>query len=337
MQPIQPKPQTQDLTPTPLPAPVATIQAAPTLPDPAAMEAALKAISTPDVFRDMSAKQELGKLLSDLIEGAVDMAQAAAKAKEIQAKMDTDVDRQQREQAVAALESHNSVRRAEIEARREQAQQITPAEAQHAIKVSENQVAAGNRTPAEHKEYVDPVLGNVRGASPKRRRTIALDLEFKYPDTSRMEGRYRISLEDIDGLGLLTPDATHKVFTGTEYFAVPMTGQRLRITVHGYDSVLLPEQTGAVALHYTDTSGIVTLPAKGERFVVRGTPVTTEAKVTAKTKAEAQTKLMSSAKLSAKDIVEVSEGSEQTAGVGDETTYEFTIKHLTRGMTFTLI
>jgi hypothetical protein len=59
--------------------------------------------------------------------------------------------------------------------------------------------------------------------------------------------------------------------------------------------------------------------------------------VNAKTKNDAQTKLTSSAKLTAKDILEVSEGREVTAGAGDETTYEFTVKHYTRGLIFTLV
>jgi hypothetical protein len=163
---IQPKPQSQNLSSTPLPAPVATIQATPALPDPSGMAAALKALTAPDVFRDMSAKAEVQKLLSDLIEGAVDMAQAANRAREIKSKLDTDLDKQSRQQAIAALESNNAVRREEIQAQREKSQQLSPSEAQHASKLLDNQHAQGKITTEERNERTSTLMGKVTGASP---------------------------------------------------------------------------------------------------------------------------------------------------------------------------
>lgn len=166
IQPVQPKPQAQDMMPTALPAPVATIQAPAALPDPTGMAAVLKALTTPDIFRDMSAKEEVQKLLSDLIEGAVDMAEAANRAKEVKSKMDTDLDRQQREQATKALESNNAVRRAEIEAQREKAQQVTPDQAQHAIKLIDNQHNQGKIDTPTRNERVANQLDKLPGAVP---------------------------------------------------------------------------------------------------------------------------------------------------------------------------
>lgn len=166
VQPIQPKPQAPETAPSAFPAPVATIQTAPALPDPTGMAAVLKALTAPDIFRDMSAKAEVQKLLGDLIEGAVDMAQAANRAREIKSKLDTDLDKQQREQATAALESNNEVRRAEIEAQKEKAQQVTPSEAQHAIKVIDNQHAQKKIDTDTRNEKVETVLGNTKGAGP---------------------------------------------------------------------------------------------------------------------------------------------------------------------------
>jgi hypothetical protein len=165
---------------------------------------------------------------------------------------------------------------------------------------------------------------------------IQLDLEMKYPDNSRMEGRYSFKIDDLEG-GTSPVDESHRVFIGVDYFAFRMVGPHLRIRINGYDSILPPEQTGGLPLHYSDSSGYITIPAQGDHFVVRAVPQVTETKVNAKTKNDAQTKLTSSAKLTAKDILEVSEGREVTAGAGDETTYEFTVKHYPRGLIFTLV
>lgn len=167
VQPIQPKPsEVSGLTPTALPAPVATIQAAVPLPAPTAMSEALKLLSTPNIFRDMSMSKEVGELLGDLIEGSVSMAEAANKARDIKSKMDTDMDKQQREQATALAKTQGEVQRAQIEADKVKAQQVTPSEAKHAIDVSASEQRKGNKTPEEHKDYSKTVQGNIKGAAP---------------------------------------------------------------------------------------------------------------------------------------------------------------------------
>ncbi|WBB69083.1 N-acetylmuramoyl-L-alanine amidase [Micromonospora sp. WMMD812] len=85
IQAAQPQRADLDLKGTPLPTPVVNIQNAPALPDPTGLAAALKVLSTPEIFRDMSAREEVGALLEDLVNGSVSMAQAANRAREIQA------------------------------------------------------------------------------------------------------------------------------------------------------------------------------------------------------------------------------------------------------------
>lgn len=172
VQPITPTPQQMNLGATPLPNPVATVQAAPAAPDPGAMAAALKLMATPDIFRDMSMKEEVSKLLEDLIKGVVDMTGAANRAKEIKSKLDTDLDAQQREQAVALAETEAGVRRAQIEAERDKAiaerekqQQVTPAEAQHATKVAEAQARKGNISPETAKTVAENQVRNMKGST----------------------------------------------------------------------------------------------------------------------------------------------------------------------------
>ena len=151
-----------------MPASVASIQAPASLPDPTGMAAVLKAVTAPDIFRDMSAKEELQNLLGDLIEGAVDMAAAANRAQEIKSKLDTDLDRQQREQAVRTLESNNAVRSAEIEAQREKAQMTTPAQTQHAIKLIDNQHSQGKIDTPTRNDKVGTALSNTQGLRPAK-------------------------------------------------------------------------------------------------------------------------------------------------------------------------
>jgi hypothetical protein len=68
-----------------LPTPIVNVLNAPDAPDPTGLAAALNLLGTPNIFRDMSTKAEVSKLLDGLISGAVSLAEAkdmAAKAKQ---------------------------------------------------------------------------------------------------------------------------------------------------------------------------------------------------------------------------------------------------------------
>lgn len=332
--PITPQPQQVSAIPTAFPQSLLSIVNSSPAPDPTGLAASLSLLGTPNIFRDMSGRQEVADLLKN---NAVGIAEAANRAREIQAKYGVDLDKNEKDLALGQTQANAEVAQAAIQQRREEAQQVKPSEAQDAINLSASETRKGNRTPDEHKDYTSQTLANVRGASSKQTRMIRLDLEMKYPDNSRMEGRYSFKIDDLEGGTSPVNDTSHRLFTGVEYFAFRMVGPHLRIKVHGYDSILLPEQTGGLSLHYSDSFKVITIPGKGDYFVVQAVPEVTQTKVVAKTKNDARTKLTSSAKLTAKDILEISEGREVTAGVGDETTYECTVKHYTRGLIFTLV
>lgn len=171
--PVQPQSQPVALAPTALPSPVATVQAPSALPDPTGLAAILSAITKPDIFRDMSMSEEVGKLLSDLIEGSVSMAQAAAKAGDLKKKLDDSSKPGATETAARAVEAQAGAQRAQSEQQKAKDQQVTPAEAQHAIKVAENQSTKGLITPEEAKEVAKTQVQNMKGstavAKPKTR------------------------------------------------------------------------------------------------------------------------------------------------------------------------
>jgi hypothetical protein len=75
-----------DLKSTPFPQSMVNIVNPPAAPDPTGLAAALKVLGTPDIFRDMSGREEVADLLKKLSDNSVSIADAANKAKEIQKK-----------------------------------------------------------------------------------------------------------------------------------------------------------------------------------------------------------------------------------------------------------
>lgn len=154
---------TGSLAPTQLPPAIVNIQQPLAAPDPVGLTAALKAISTPDIFRDMSAQTEVGALLKDLISGAVDMSGAKSRAEDIQAK-----------QAASATSggggsgggsSDPVIARAQAQDNRVAQQQLGPADAQHTMKVIDNAAADGTITRDQATAQKQTVLSNIKGGS----------------------------------------------------------------------------------------------------------------------------------------------------------------------------
>jgi hypothetical protein len=86
VQAVTPKPEQQNVTPTPFPSSLVNIVNPPTAPDPTGLGAALTAISTPNIFRDMSGRAEVADLLKKLSDNTIGIAEAANRAREIQSK-----------------------------------------------------------------------------------------------------------------------------------------------------------------------------------------------------------------------------------------------------------
>lgn len=87
VQPVTPTPQQQPgATPTAFPSSLVNIVNPSAAPDPVGLAAALNVLGTPNIFRDMSGQQEVADLLKKLSDNSIAIAEAANRAREIQAK-----------------------------------------------------------------------------------------------------------------------------------------------------------------------------------------------------------------------------------------------------------
>jgi hypothetical protein len=86
VQAVTPTAQQPNLQPSTLPNSIVNIVNPPAAPDPTGLANALSVLGTPNIFRDMSGRQELATLLGQLAGGAVGLGEAQQKAREILAK-----------------------------------------------------------------------------------------------------------------------------------------------------------------------------------------------------------------------------------------------------------
>jgi hypothetical protein len=76
--------QQTNVQPSAMPAPVVNIVNPPAAPDPGGMAAAMSLLATPEIFRDMSARQEVAALLQELASGTISLEQASNRARQVQ-------------------------------------------------------------------------------------------------------------------------------------------------------------------------------------------------------------------------------------------------------------
>ncbi len=238
--PVQPaaRDPSTSVQPTNFPANIVNIQQPTALPDPVGLSAAMQVLRTPNIFRDMSASEEVQKLLSDLAKGAVDMAKAAGMAKDIQNKYDLDSKKanNSRDLGIMGALNERDLGMAKINAddRREAAEKVTPAQAQHANKVTENAKRAGLITDEKAKELTEKQLGNVVGNSkpaPKpKARTFILSIKGKTGAmASRIQWALRTAGEDFGGR---EENTTSEFNTITIRVEPKIDDHRYRLTVH---------------------------------------------------------------------------------------------------------
>ncbi len=83
---VTPQNTQQNVQPTSFPSSTVNIVSPSPAPDPQGLAEALKLIATPNIFRDMSGRQETADLIKKLGDGSIDFNDAVKKAKEIEAK-----------------------------------------------------------------------------------------------------------------------------------------------------------------------------------------------------------------------------------------------------------
>ncbi|WP_067469881.1 hypothetical protein [Nocardia amamiensis] len=84
--PTTPNPTPTTPTPTQFPQSLVNVVSPTAAPDPVGLAAALQLLGTPDIFRDMSGRAEVADLLKKLSDNTISIAEAANRAREIQAK-----------------------------------------------------------------------------------------------------------------------------------------------------------------------------------------------------------------------------------------------------------
>jgi hypothetical protein len=195
--PIQPQPQQVGATPTAFPQSLVNIVNPSPAPDPTGLGAALSLLGTPNIFRDMSGRQEVADLLKKLSDNSIAIAEAANKAREIQAKYGVDLDKQAKDLALGTTQAGAEVAKELVKQRREEAQQVSPSQAQDAIKLSESETRKGNKTPQEHKDYSKQVQQNVQGAKPARKskENIKLNIDLKGYGNNLLIGRFGVDVK----------------------------------------------------------------------------------------------------------------------------------------------
>lgn len=195
--PISPSPQQVSAAPTPFPQSLINIVNPSSAPDPGGLGAALALLGKPDIFRDMSGKQEVADLLKKLSDNSIKIAEAANEARQIQAKYGTDLDKNQKDLSLGATQAGAEVAKEVIKQRREEAEKVTPSQAQDAIKLSESEARKGNKTLAQHQEYSGQVQKNVKGAKPARKSKvdITLDIDLKGYGNNLLIGRFGVEVK----------------------------------------------------------------------------------------------------------------------------------------------
>jgi hypothetical protein len=137
--------QETNLQPSAMPNPIVNIVNPPAAPDPTGLAAALNLLATPNIFRDMSGLQEVSDLLQKLSEGAISLAQARQKAKQIQER--------QNDGTQGGLGDGTTG-------------QPTPQEQHDQLQVYRNAEAKGDLTSEEQKQMAKDYLENAQYKQP---------------------------------------------------------------------------------------------------------------------------------------------------------------------------
>lgn len=114
--PITPAPQQTVTSPTAFPQSLVNIVNPSSAPDPQGLTAALALLGTSNIFRDMSGRAEVADLLKKLSDNSVSIAEAANRAREIQAKYGTELDKQQKDYDLGVTQSGAATEGKKIEA-----------------------------------------------------------------------------------------------------------------------------------------------------------------------------------------------------------------------------
>jgi hypothetical protein len=231
VQPVTPQPQQPNLQPSSLPNSVVNIVNPPAAPDPSGLAAALDVLRTPNIFRDMSGRQEVADLLKKLSDNSIQGAEAANKAKELQNKYGTDLAGIERDREANAYKFLSDALKASND-RKDTL--IPPNQAHDQIKVSENEARKGTLTKEEHKENVQKSIDKMHGS--EGRSPVTVTVNFKHQISGPLDGEFGIEFIGSVGDAFFTKTAggvgagTVKLKTGEQY-TIQIKGKRTNLPI----------------------------------------------------------------------------------------------------------
>jgi hypothetical protein len=325
-----------NLTSTPFPSSIVNIVTPQALPDPTGMAGAMTLLGKGDVFRDMSVSKEVEDLLEKLADKSVSIGEAAEKAKDIQ---------QQREKNANAPAAPAAPQK-----------NVSPAEAQQQIKISENQANKGTITPDEHKDNVKKSIEGMSGGN--KGTDVTVTINFKHSISGPLDGEFGIEFIGPVGGSFFTKTAGGvgagkvTILTGSEY-TIQIRGKRTRLPVSLDTIAQIPDTPGNPAFsldvsnHITKRevpieANVVATITKGRKTInitVVAEEVAKDVKVSAKVTSSGTLKADLEGELGLKlvgvDVGHVKAGAAVETTVGGEVTVELPIefKRLTGNVT----
>jgi hypothetical protein len=197
--PITPQPQQVTAAPTPFPQSLVNIVNPSAAPDPTGLAAALSLLGTPNIFRDMSGKQEVADLLKKLSDNSISIAEAANKAREIQAEYGTDLDKNQKELDAKTIEAstQSQIAQANAQAKKTEAEaqkvQIEAKKADLETDQARLKAAEEHLTPAEKKPVRQEIAKKwVTSSQPKKKK---IQFNLKGWGDTNLVGQWRLDLD----------------------------------------------------------------------------------------------------------------------------------------------
>jgi hypothetical protein len=200
--PVTPQPQQITAAPTPFPQSLVNIVNPTAAPDPTGLGAALTLLGTPNIFRDMSGRAEVADLLKKLSDNSIKIAEAANRAREIQAKYGTDLDKHQREQETEIFKAAADVEGKAVQAEAQRAAQAQASKKEAEAKVADVQAARQQAEAAKDfpKPLREPILkdaANAAAGNPVKNKVVV----FKAVGYNGqvLEGEFGLAVRDVTG------------------------------------------------------------------------------------------------------------------------------------------
>jgi hypothetical protein len=207
--PIQPQPQQISAAPTAFPQSLVNIVNPTPAPDPTGLTATLTLLGTPNIFRNMSGRVEVADLLKKLSDNSIQIAEAANRAREIQAKYGVDLDKNQKELQGRIAEAVAGVagKAVEAQSRREQAAADKKQELDN--DKAKLEAAKEHLPPAQQK----PVRTEIAKKWTQGAKTIEVHFRFKHGLSKQiLDGEFQVEVEGptIEFLDVTTSQGSGK-------------------------------------------------------------------------------------------------------------------------------